>query len=325
MWIQNFKQCLLCLFLMYGSSSMSQSPSPQKAVNPWLGWSWQKTQMHSLDPSKTPVMLHYKLQKSATAPAVLIGHDNGGITQNELIYADHVFEQGFHVFINDRVTARDRVATPLESFIVEDTFAAVAFIKKQFANQIPTERLSFVSFSGDGGFGGLMAIEPLVRKHFSDSDPDQFKFHRVVAIYPHCLNMKGRQPDTPALIIGAELDGSDPAVCQNVYANFPAVKVQIFNGAFHGFDQIAVKQKTWIQKPVIMPGRCEWTVDLRSVHERQGKRYFGLLTPEGHAQNTPEFGRYNSTCHSRQSGYFSEYRADYTRKAYELSVAFMQN
>ena len=50
-----------------------------------------------------------------------------------------------------------------------------------------------------------------------------------------------------------------------------------------------------------------------------------LSTPEGFAQNTPEFGRYNATCNSQKAGYFSEYRADLTRQAYEQTVAFLRH
>jgi hypothetical protein len=70
---------------------------------------------------------------------------------------------------------------------------------------------------------------------------------------------------------------------------------------------------------------CRTRVDVDTPYIRQGKRYFMLSTPEGFAQNTPEFGRYNATCNSQKAGYFSEYRADLTRQAYEQTVAFLRH
>jgi dienelactone hydrolase len=297
----------------------------QPNSNPSLGWSWSKSEVISIDQDKTKFYLHYKLQKKVDSPAVLIGHDNGGISQNEITFANYLYDQGFSVFLNDRITSRKRVARPLERFIIEDTFASVAYIKEQFLAKIKVDRLSFASFSGDGGFGALMLIEPKARNVFDNKTPDKFKVHKVVAIYPHCLHMKDGNPDTAALIIGAELDGSDPVVCQKAYANFPQVKVEIYMGAYHGFDQAGLKQKTWINKPVIMPGNCEWTIDLDSPRERQGASYFMLSTPEGVLQSSPEFSRYSATCSTNKAGYFSEYRDDFTQQAFKSSAEFMKN
>jgi len=267
--------------------------------------------------------LHYKLQNIPNAPSVLIGHDNGGISGNEINYADFLYGKGFNVFIADRISSRKRVASPLESFLIHDTFSSLGFIKSEFKNKIDVNSVSYVSFSGDGGFGGLMAIEPKVRTVFNSSNPESLKFHRVVVIYPHCLHMKDRNPDTPTLIIGAELDGSDPIVCQNAYSS-PIVTVDIYKGAYHGFDQSTLKQKTWINKPVIMPGTCEWTIDLDKPFERQGKSYFMLSTPSGNPQTSVEFFRYNQTCLTNKSGYFSEYREDLTRQAFNSSLEFLK-
>jgi dienelactone hydrolase len=301
----------------------AQTLSPAPAINPSLGWSWSKTDFPSIDKEKTPLFLHYKLQKSTDSPSVLIGHDNGGINKNELAYADFLYAQGFSVFIVDRITSRRRTARPLESFLVSDTFAAVNFIKSQFQQRINPNQLSYVSFSGDGGFGGLMAIEPKARNRFNSATPDSFKLHKVVAFYPHCLRMKGMNPDTPTLVIGAELDGSNPLVCEKVYAGFPLVVVEIYQGAFHGFDQSGLKQKTWINKPVIMPGTCEWTIDLDIPRDENGFQYFMLFTPAGSPQGSSEFGRYNATCTTHQLGYYSEYREDLTRDAFQKSLVFL--
>jgi hypothetical protein len=140
----------------------------------------------------------------------LIDHDNGGISEDEKTYADFMYSQGFHVFLVDRITGRNRVASPLEVFLVEDTFAAARYIRQNFGDKIDTLRLSYASFSGDGGFGGLMALQPKACRLLSPDTPDLAKFHRVTAIYPHCVHVKGGEVDTPALIIGTELGGSDP-------------------------------------------------------------------------------------------------------------------
>jgi dienelactone hydrolase len=293
-------------------------------LDPQMGWSWKKAEFETLDEDRAKLNLHYKLQSTKAAHAVLIGHDNGGISTNEKTYADFMYAQGFHVFLLDRIVGRKRVARPLEIFLIADTFAAARYIRQSFQGSIDGERLSYASFSGDGGFGGLMALEPKARRAFDPVAPDQFRFYRVAAMYPHCLHVKDGGPDTPALIIGAELDGSDPKVCQKAYEKFPQVRVDIYPGAFHGFDQSGLRQKTWIAKPVIMPGTCEWQIDFDQRRQAQGHRFFLLTAPGGAKQDTREFSQYNQGCITNQAGYFSEYRDDLTRKAFQATVDFFR-
>ena len=314
---------LRSLFTLLFLCSIFNNVCAQIALNPFFGWSWNKFYFFSTDLEKTKLYLHFKLQNISNAPSVLIGHDNEGISSNEINYADFLFSQGFNIFITDRISARKRVASPLEAYLIHDTFSSHDFIKSEFKNKIDVNRISHVSFSGDGGFGGLMAIEPKARAIFNPLNTNSLKFHRVVLIYPHCLRMKGRNPDTPTLIMGAELDGSDPIVCQNAYST-PIVTVDIYKGAYHGFDQSNLKQKTWVSKSVIMPGTCEWTIDLDKPFQRQGRYFFMLFTPSGDPQNSFEFSRYNQTCLTNQSGYFSEYREDLTRQAYISSLEFLK-
>lgn len=314
------------ILFYFASQAIAQGVlHPNLAINPSLGWSWSRAELFGIDENKTKLFLHFKTQKKTAQPSVLIGHDNAGISENEITYAEFLYSRGFNVFITDRITSRKRAARPLEKFLISDTFASIEYIKTKFSPQIDSSRLSYVSFSGDGGFGGLMAIEPKARSIFNSAMPDNFKLRKVVAFYPHCLHMKGRNTDTPTLIIAAELDGSDPVVCQKAYSNFPIVRVEILKGAYHGFDQSGLKSKTWISKPVTMPGKCEWTIDLDIPREQQGLHYFMLFTPSGISQNSPEFSAYNRTCTEAVSGYFSEYREDITRATFQMSVEFLEN
>jgi dienelactone hydrolase len=318
--VKSFLLALICLFTPW-LAGVSQAQN----VNPHLGWFWKKVDFATLDQDRAQLTLHYRLQSERDAPAVLIGHDNGGISDNEKAYAEFMYSQGFHVFALDRITGRKRVARPLEVFLVADTFAAARFIRLTFNDTINTDRLSYASFSGDGGFGGLMAIEPKARRLFNPEAPDLLKFHRVATIYPHCVHVKDGSPDTPTLIIGAELDASDPKVCQGAYAASPLVKVEIYPGAYHGFDQATLRQKTWIAKPVTMPGQCAWRLDLDRQREAQGHRYFMLFSPGGAPIQSREFFEYTQSCSTHLTGYFSEYRSDLTRNAYEATVSFFRN
>lgn len=304
---------------------LGAAPVHAQHLNPQLGWSWKKSEFAALGEGQTKLYLHYRLQSEKSAPAVLVGHDNGGISENEKIFADFMYAQGFHVFVVDRITGRNRVASPLEIFLIEDTFAAARYIRQTFSDKIDAARLSYASFSGDGGFGGLMALQPKARKLLMADTPDLAKFHRVVAIYPHCVHVKGGEVDTPALIIGAELDGSDPKVCQQVYEKIPQVKVEIYPGAYHGFDQASVRKKTWVAKPVIMPGTCEWQMDLDVRRQANGRQHFMLSTMDGVTQASREFTRHSETCSTRAAGYFSEYRDDLTQRAFRSTVEFLKN
>lgn len=315
---------ILCiLFFMQIQFAFSQNTQPMLAVNPHMGWNWKKTEFESIADDKAMLHLHYRLQTNVAAPSVLIGHDNGGITDNEKDYAFYMYDQGFHVFLVDRITARKRPALPLELILIADTFSAAKEIREKFSAVINPEKLSYVSFSGDGGFGGLMSIEPSVRKLFSENAPDQFKFHRVAAFYPACLDMANRAPDTPTLIVGAELDASDPMICKNVYKNFPLVNVDIYPEATHGFDQSKVRGKMWVEKPFRYQGTCAWVINPDKKFERDGKFFYLLTSPEGARQGTPSFGRYNDTCMTKEKGYFTIYRADLTQKGYAATVKFL--
>jgi len=315
---------MICALLsLYIQSAVGQNSQPALAVNPHIGWSWKKTEFESIAEDKAMIHLHYRLQTNASSPSVLIGHDNGGITDNEKDYAFYMYEQGFHVFMIDRITARKRPALPLESILIGDTFSAAKEIREKFATAINVEKLSYVSFSGDGGLGGLMAIEPSVRKIFSETTPDRFKFHRVAAFYPACLDMENRAPDTPTLIIGAELDASDPVICKNVYKNFPLVTVDIYPEATHGFDQSKVRGKMWVEKPFRYQGTCAWFINIGKKFERDGKYFYQLTTPDGARQGTPGFSRYNETCLTKEKGYFTMYRPDLTKKGFAATVSFL--
>jgi len=46
----------------------AQTLSPAPAINPSLGRSWSKADFPSIDKEKTPLFLHYKLQKSDLLP-----------------------------------------------------------------------------------------------------------------------------------------------------------------------------------------------------------------------------------------------------------------
>jgi dienelactone hydrolase len=315
---------IMCFLLSLNISfSFAQNSQPMLAVNPHIGWNWKKTEFESMAEDKAMVYLHYRLQANVNAPSVLIGHDNGGITDNEKDYAFYMYGQGFHVFMIDRITSRKRPALPLENILIADTFSAAKEIREKFSSVIAGEKLSYVSFSGDGGFGGLMSIEPSVRKIFSESAPDQFKFDRVATFYPACLDMENRAPDTPTLIIGAELDASDPVVCKKVYKNFPIVTVDIYPEATHGFDQSKVRGKMWIEKPHRYQGTCAWVINIGKKHERDGKYFYQLTTPDGIRQGTPGFSRFNESCMTKEKGYFTEYRADLTRKGFAATVKFL--
>ncbi len=317
---------VISLFLALQAQLVSaQNTQPLLAVNPTLGWSWKKVEFESMAEDKAMVHVHYRLQNDPNAPSVLIGHDNGGITDNEKDYGYFMYDRGFHVFLIDRITSRKRPAMPLESILIADTFSAAREIRQKFSTAIQGEKLSYVSFSGDGGFGGLMAIEPHVRKIFSENDADKFKFHRVALFYPACLGMAKRSPDTPALILGAEMDASDPQICKNVYKDFPNVTVEIYPEATHGFDQSKVRGKMWIEKPFRYQGTCEWVIDIEKKFERDGKFFFLLTAPDGSRQGTPGFGRYNDTCMTKEKGYFTMYRPDLTQKAFEATVKFLKN
>lgn len=298
-------------------------------VNPYVGWSWKKIEFESIDPEKTRLFLHYQLQPKKDAPSVIIGHDNGGISDNEIEYAKYLYNHGFHVFLADRITSRKRVAKPFELFLVEDQFATVAFVKDNFSGSINDTLLSYASFSGDGGLGGLMAIEPVVREklaQMSGLSADSFKYKSVVTIYPHCFDLVGRSPDTPTLIIGAELDGSDPVVCRNVYEKFQNITVDIYLGATHGFDQATLqgKGRIWIKKPVRMPGTCVFLINPQERADRDNSRYFLLMTPNGIHQRTRGFGSYIESCATKDYGYWATYDAALTKKAFDASVAFMR-
>jgi hypothetical protein len=49
-----------------------------------------------------------------------------------------------------------------------------------------------------------------------------------------------------------------------------------------------------------------------------------LSTPSGNPQTSIEFSRYNQTCLTNKSGYFSEYREDLTRQAFNSSLDFLK-
>lgn len=318
---------LIACFVSLLVGATSSTFSNPRGAHPSIGWDWSKVEFSSIDPDQTTLFLHFKLNKTG-AETVVIGHDNGGITDNEIEYAKFMHGRGFNVFLTDRVTSRRRVARPNEMILMEDAFATTAYIKNSFKGKLDVENISYVSFSGDGGYGGLMAIEPLVRSRFGEMsgiDPALFKYKKVVAIYPHCVDLVGRDPDTPALIIGAELDSSDPRVCEKVYSRFPIVRVDIYPNAPHGFDQLKLRGKQFIKKPFQSPGRCVFTMDVRERLDWGGFRYFLQTTPDGVKQRTKGFMDYLQTCQYEEFGYWSFYDAELTRRAYEDSVNFIRD
>lgn len=306
--------------------NVSQTYANPSGMNAQLGFGWERSEFKSIDPEQTSLFLHYKLNHKS-AQSVVIGHDNGGITDNEIEYARYMVSKGFNVFLADRVTARRRVARPNELILIQDSFATTAHIRSHFSGKIDLNNISYVSFSGDGGYGGLMAIEPIVRAKLSEMTgipSDLFKYKRVVTIYPFCVGLVGRNPDTPTLIIGAELDAHDPIVCKKAYTGFDQVQVDIYKDTPHGFDQLKLRGRQFIKKPYKYPGTCFFTMDVNERNDWDGSRYFLIKTPDGVRQRTKGFGDYVATCENKEYGYWAFYDPHATKKAYEASVDFIK-
>ena len=208
----------------------------------------------SLDQTRgSPLLLPgfwFPVETSARAPAVLMLHGCGGpynrsgkLSVRMKNYAKLLNEEGFHVLVTDSLTPRgERELCTQKSGQRKltqqnrrrDALGALQWLSRQTG--VDGRRLVLLGWSNGGST--VLAATNMNHPEVRDALVNPA---RAVSFYPGCREELEReyQPTAPLLLLlGASDDWTPPESCLRLAerASEPKPEVELYPGAFHGFD-----------------------------------------------------------------------------------------
>ena len=218
-----------------------------------------QVEVPSLDRAGTSVVqmpgYWFRAPAVGPAPALLLLHGCGGpyadaapqrLSQRMREYAALLNDQGYHVLITDSLSPRgerelctQRVGSRkvTQTQRRRDALGALQWLAAQ--PEVDAARLGLLGWSN----GGSNVLAATNGRH-PEVAAANVKAHFAAAFYPGCEDdlKRGYQATAPLLMLLGEADDWTPAApCQALAAlvGAPAVQVETYVGAYHGFDGTA--------------------------------------------------------------------------------------
>jgi len=161
-------------------------------------------------------------------PAVVLMHTCLGLPANRRSIADALAGWGYVALFVDDFKTRGLKETCAVDFepATGDAYGALAFLSS--LGFVDKTRIAAVGFSQ----GADTALKLAVSTSASEAS-----FKAAAAFYPPCANEAGSSLKIPTLIlVGANDDVTPAADCERLAAGQPGVKLVVYPGARHGFD-----------------------------------------------------------------------------------------
>ncbi|HLH10563.1 MAG TPA: dienelactone hydrolase family protein [Methylovirgula sp.] len=171
-------------------------------------------------------------------PAVVLLHSCLGVPANRQALAKTIASWGYVVLFVDDFTTRGLKETCAVDFkeAGSDAFGALVYLST--LPYVDPSRIAAVGYS-QGGDTALGIAASRYRGAFAISA--DLKFKAAAAFYPPCANLGSAALNIPTLILVGELDDVTPAAdCSRLAANQPDVKLVVYPGAHHLFDDPSV-------------------------------------------------------------------------------------
>ncbi len=216
----------------------------------------ERVSFPSLDGAgNAPVVLtgYFFPAAAAPAPAIAMFHGCGGaydksgaLSPRMRRYAELFNGLGMHVLVVDSLTARyekeictQRIGKRRVTLANRrlDALGAVAYLAER--GDVDAGRIGLIGWSN-----GASTVLAAINQHHRDVASAIVKPAFAIAFYPGCEDDLRRefQPSTPLLMLVGELDDwtpSAPCVALARKSDEPRPEIEIYPGAWHGFDSAA--------------------------------------------------------------------------------------
>lgn len=168
-------------------------------------------------------------------PAVVLLHNCLGLPADRRAIGERLANWGFVALFVDDFSSRGLKETCAVDFPdgLADAFGALAFLS----------RLTYVDGGRIAALGwsqGADTALSIASARFASAYavPNGLAFKAAAALYPPCANQSGAELRIPTLILVGGADEVTPAAdCERLAKGQPRVKLVVYAGAEHGFDE----------------------------------------------------------------------------------------
>jgi len=181
-------------------------------------------------------------------PAVVLLHGCGGIRPHFVQWARAIRDMGYVALLVDSfrprgitsICADSQTMASMTTDRAADAYGALRHLKG--LPFVDGDRVTLMGWS----HGGWTTLEAMASRHYRSS-PDQFR--AAIAFYPYCRDALTGPFRAPLLVlIGGSDDWTPAKKCEDMQARLrlmnpdvPSLRVQVYQGAHHDFDDVAAK------------------------------------------------------------------------------------
>lgn len=202
----------------------------------------------SADQTTTVAGTLFKPDGSGPFPAVVLLHGCGGIRPHFVQWAGAIRDMGYVALLVDSfrprgissICANSQTMASMTRDRVADAYGALRHLKG--LPFVDGDRVVLMGWS----HGGWTTLEAIASRPYRSS-PDQFR--AAIAFYPWCRDALTEPFRVPILVlIGGSDDWTPAKKCEDMQARLgpvnpdaPPLRVQVYQGAHHDFDDVAAR------------------------------------------------------------------------------------
>lgn len=191
-------------------------------------------------------------------PAVLMLHGDAGAVANQVAWREELNALGIAVFTLDSFSSRGAIATGARLSTLPDSIGGLARVvdaERALAllaahPRIDPARIAVMGFSS----GGRTVLVAAQRRFASAFGTPGLRFAAYIALYPDCnarlIGDASSEPGPQRIFIGNDDVLTSAAACSKYAERLRAagsdIATSIFEGAHHGFDNVANPEMTRI-------------------------------------------------------------------------------
>jgi dienelactone hydrolase len=225
--------------LLSASSVFAGGPSSPAAAEEWVRFESAAVRASQAEDGGAPAgsrSIRGALSKpkgEGPFPAVVLLHSCLGLPETRRSIADMFANWGYVALFVDDFTTRGLKETCARDFNegASDAYGALAYLSE--LGYVDSRRVAAVGYSQ----GADTALQIASRRL---APPRDLNFKAAVAFYPPCANQANARLAMPTLILIGESDDVTPAAdCARLASGSsgaPDVKLVVYPGAYHGFD-----------------------------------------------------------------------------------------
>ena len=207
-----------------------------------------RVSFHSADQTTTVDGTLFKPDGAGPFPAVVLLHGCGGIRTHFVQWAGAIRDMGYVALLVDSfrprgirsICASSQTMATMTTDRAADAYGALRHLKG--LPFVDGDRVVLMGWS----HGGWTTLEAIASRPYRSS-PDQFR--AAIAFYPWCRDALTEPFRVPILVlIGGSDDWTPAKKCEDMQARLgpvnpdaPPLRVQVYQGAHHDFDDVAAR------------------------------------------------------------------------------------